>query len=282
MSELKTHKIDGISFIERDGPGPCLVFLHGIGSQARSFHALFEQLPPDYHLLAWQTPGYGNSDPVAPEWPIAKDYADALAGLLRARDLGPIILIGHSLGTLIAADFARAYPDMVSCVVLASCAPGYGAQVGGEMPPLVAKRITDLQALGGREFARARAPRLVYQPEDNAEVVAVVEDGMSKVLPHGYAQAVRMLASGRLYETLQHVSVPCRFITATDDLVTPPPQTQAAAEAWANAHGVSAHVEEIEMAGHAVYVQQPCAFAKTLLRLIADHNPNALIGDTND
>ncbi len=281
---MSDTKIAGISFVERAGPGPCLVFLHGIGSNAGSFRALFDRLPSDFHLLAWNAPGYGASDPLAADWPVAADYATALLGLLRALGAGPVVLVGHSLGALVAAAFARAYPEHVAHLVLASCAAGYGVPVDGEMPASVAKRITDLDALGPAEFARTRAPRLVHRPEDHSEVVAAVADAMSRVTPHGYAQAVRMLASGDLYDTLRHVTVPCDFVTGAEDQVTPARQTFAAAEAWAAARGLTPRMESIPEAGHAVYIQRADAVAATLLRLVAAvaPTPKALIGDPND
>lgn len=280
MSELKVQKSAGVSFVERKGTGSCLVFLHGIGSHGASFEPLFDQLPPDLHLIAWNAPGYGTSDPLAQVWPMAGEYAEALSEFLRARGFGPVILIGHSLGTLIASAFAWAYPDRVSQLVLASCAAGYGVPMGGEMPASVAARINDLNAVGPSEFARTRAVRLVFEPEQNSDVVALVQDGMSKVNSSGYAQAVRMLASGTLFDTLRQVTVPCSFITGTEDHVTPPAQTLDAAKAWATSRGVTPEVAQIEQAGHAVYVQQPQAFAATLLRLVAPSHQ--MIGDTND
>jgi len=279
MSELKIQKSDGISFIEREGSGPSVVFLHGIGSNAGSFRSVFDHLPSSCHLLAWNAPGYGDSDPLRPDWPTATAYAEALAKFLKARDLGSVILVGHSLGTLIAAAFARTYPDQVSHLILVSCAAGYGVPVGGDMPASVAARISDLETLGPKDFARTRAPRLVHQPAQYPDVVARVEDAMSKVTRSGYAQAVRMLASGSLNDTLRDLQGPCSFITGTEDQVTPPDQTFAAATAWAESRGETPGMERIEQAGHAVYMQQPDAFAKTLQHLIASIEMN---GETND
>lgn len=288
MSEMTFHTAQGISFVERAGcgpsVGPSVVFLHGIGANAGSFRGLFEQVPPALHLLAWTAPGYGASKPLAQTSPTADDYAEALAGFLDSRRAGavsggpaldePIILVGHSLGTLIGAAFARAYPARVKRLILASCAQGYGVPVGAEMPPSVGARITDLQHLGPVDFARARAPRLVYDPHAHPDVVAKVQEGMSQVNHDGYAQAVRMLANGDLTATLRDVPVPCHFITGAEDQVTPPAQTLAAAEAWAIAHGQTPQVTQIPLAGHAVYVQRPDAFAAALMRLI--DAPNGL------
>ena len=280
MSELKIQKAHGISFIERKGAGPSFVFLHGIGSNADSFRAVFDLFPADAHLIAWNAPGYGDSDPLAVAWATAGDYAKALRDFLTARGLGPVILLGHSLGTLIAAAFARAYPDRVSQVILAASASGYNVPVGGEMPSSVAARISELERLGAKEFARTRAARLVYQPDQNPDVVALVEAGMSRVNPAGYAQAVRMLANGALPDMMRSVTVPCGFIIGTGDQVTPEQQTLDAAEAWAKAQGKTPTIERIEQAGHAVYMQQPDAFTAAVQRLVATAKHR--IGETHD
>lgn len=280
MSDIKTRKANGISFVERNGGGPCFVFLHGIGSNADSFRPVFDLLPSNLHLLAWNAPGYGRSDALAVHWPTAEDYAKALHDFLSACGLGPVVLIGHSLGTLIAAAFARAYPEQVLQLVLAACASGYGVPVGGEMPASVGARISELEKLGPVEFARTRAARLVYEPEQNPQAVARVKAGMSNVEPAGYAQAVRMLANGALPDAMRGVTVRCGFIIGAEDQVTPEQQTLDAAQAFSEAQGAPARIERIAEAGHAVYMQQPAAFTAAMLRLIAGSTES--IGETND
>ena len=85
--------------------------------------------------------------------------------------------------------------------------------------------------------------------------------------PAGYAQAVRLLASGDLPGTLPGVRMRPGFIIGAQDRVTPMEQTQAAASAWEAAHGQRPRIIEINDAGHAVYVQQPAGFAAAMLTL---------------
>lgn len=260
----------GISYVERAGDGPVVVFLHGIGSNAASFARLFDAMPPAYRLIAWNAPGYGGSTPLEADWPVAADYADALAEFLDALGITTCTLVGHSLGTLMGAAFAKAHPDRVSHLVLAACAQGYGVALGDPMPEGVAKRISDLQELGPKAFAATRAARLVHAPDTAPEVVARVEGAMAQVDPSGYAQAVRMLASGDLAACLTGLRTPCSFIIGAQDQVTPEAQTLRAAQAWAgdqNAPGII----RISDAGHAVYVQQPDAFAAALAGILAQN-----------
>ncbi|NNE80278.1 MAG: alpha/beta hydrolase [Silicimonas sp.] len=270
------EKSGGVSFIARKGNGPDVVFLHGIGSNAVSFQPLFESLPENLNLVAWNAPGYLGSEPLEEPWPLAEDYAYALARMLDGLDLSSVHLVGHSLGTLIAASFARLFPDRVRGLVLASAACGHGVPRGGEMPQKVRARIDDLHRLGPEAFARARAANLVHRPEANEAIVTRVEAAMATVNPGGYEQAVRLLASGDLCGDLKHVPVRPGFIIGAEDRVTPLDQTNAAAAAWEAAYGRRPTVKRIEGAGHAVYLQKPGEFCAALSELLEFEGAAAL------
>lgn len=273
MTELRLGKAGGLSYVMRPGSGETVVFLHGIGSNAASFAPLFDVLPAGLLLLAWDAPGYGGSDPLAEDWPLAQDYAAKLAHFLDALGLERVHLVGHSLGTLMACAFARRFAGRVRGLTLAAAANGYGVPRCGALPEKVAARLTDLQRLGPAAFAKARAANLVHDAQAHPGIVARVETAMGQVVPDGYGQAVRMLASGDLCEDLAHISLRPSFIIGVQDRVTPMAQTQAAVRAWEVANGARPDVTEIDQAGHAVYLQQPEAFCAALLDSVARATP---------
>lgn len=223
-------------------------------------------------MLIWNAPGYLASEPVDNPRPTAGTYAERLKRFLDDLDISSVHLVGHSLGTLIAASFARRFPDRVEGLVLASAAQGYGVLEDEEMPAKVQARIDDLDRLGPKAFAASRAANLVYDPDENAHLVACVESGMAQINPSGYAQAVRLLASGDLAGDLRAVSIQPRFIIGTEDRVTPIAQTRAAAAAWEDAHDSRPPVCEIAGAGHAVYMQKPQEFCSALVRFLQVKN----------
>ncbi|MCW1956053.1 MAG: alpha/beta hydrolase [Roseobacter sp.] len=264
MAEVQEKTSGGITYQERDGSGHALVFLHGIGSNASSFLPLLDLLPADLRVIIWNAPGYGGSRPLAMEWPDAKDYADALAGLFDRLDISAATVVGHSLGTLIGASFAAQYPQLVERLILASCASGYGSPKGCKLPADVGKRIEELELQGPSAFAAERAPRLVFEPRLNPDIVARVQEAMSQVERGGYAQAVRMLASGDLPALMSRVPVETGFIIGINDRITPEQQTLNAALAWGKATGKSPQIIRINQAGHAVYLQKPQEFIEAL------------------
>lgn len=256
------HAQDKRSWRESSGSGPVLVALHGIGSDASCFDALAAQLP-GWRLIAWNAPGYAGSAPLSADWPLAEDYAAALAGLVEGLGLDRFHLLGHSLGTLIAASYALTQPRHVLSLTLAACAQGGGAAPEGDLPPAQAARLAELQRDGAAAFAAARAPRLIHAPEANPELVAAVAASMARVRLPGYGQAVRMLASGDLAADCARLTVPTAVIVGQGDIVTPPDQS-ARAHAALPAR-MRRGFTQVPCAGHAIQLQAPQTLARVLL-----------------
>ncbi len=262
MTRWTEHEADGLTWLERPGNGPALVLLHGIGSNASSFTPLLPHLPQDLRVIAWNAPGYGGSAPLTQDWPVAQTYAAALETLLDGLKLGRFALLGHSLGALIAAAFAASHADRVTHLWLASPALGHGVPRGGQLSSAARARIDDLTRLGAEGFAEARAANLVHAPEEHPEALALVRATMAQVSLPGYAQAARMLASGRLLDDAERLAVPTDLLVGAEDRVTPP---EAARRVHDVLHSsVRGTLTELPGTGHAIYQQSPKRFAEAL------------------
>lgn len=262
MTGFADHLTAGLLWRERPGQGPVLLALHGIGSEARCFDALAAHLP-GWRVIAWNAPGYGSSTPLDLEWPMAADYAAALQRLVSALGLVNFHLLGHSLGTLIAAAFAAGHPAQVHSLTLAACAQGGGIAAGADLPAAHAARLADLARDGAFAFAAARAPRLIHAPDVNPRLVQEVTQSMAKITLPGYAQAVRMLASGNLAADCARLAVPTAVVVGADDIVTPPDQS-ARAHAAVPAP-MRRGLTQIPNAGHAIHLQAAKALAAVVL-----------------
>ncbi|RCK40177.1 hypothetical protein TH25_24920 [Thalassospira profundimaris] len=258
-----------MEYSRRAGTGPKIVFLHGIGSNAHSFEATMEDFPEPFDVIAWNAPGYSSSGPFQAAWPDAFDYAERLVDFLDFLGIQVCHLIGHSLGTLMAAAFAAKYPQRVDTLVLAACAIGYGSEPGGELPEKAAARIDALIAEGPEKFAAKRAPRLIYDAENNPELVSRVYDTMSKVKMPGYLHAVQMLSCSKLDEILRKVKTSTSFLVGAQDVVTPPSQTAAAFDARNQSTGFVAEPVQFADAGHALYLQKQDKFIRAIERILS-------------
>lgn len=263
MIRPSEHQNNGLTWLERRGTGDALVLLHGIGSNAASFMPLLPYLPKDAHVVAWNAPGYGGSEPLPQDWPVAQTYSAVLAGLMDRLGLRSFVLLGHSLGALIAAAYAAAHADRVSRLWLASPAIGHGVPHGGDLSTAAQTRIDELTRLGAKAFAEARAANLLHQPECHPEALALVRGGMARVTLPGYAQAARMLASGRLLDDAERLAVPTDVIVGAKDRVTPP---EGARRVHAALRGPArGRFALLPGTGHAAYQQSPKQFAEALI-----------------
>ncbi len=252
-----------ISYLEA-GKGPALVLLHGIGSGAASWRAQLQALSQSHRVIAWNAPGYGQSTPLKQETPVTQDYALALNAFLDALDIAECDLAGHSLGALMAARFARAFPRRARSLTLAGCAIGHARMETGERQRLLESRIGDVVEMGPRGMAEKRGPRLVTANAPEAVRRAVI-DTMASVDPSGYAQAARMLSTGDMLADIGALPSALRvqFIYGAEDVITPPEVNLRAA-----AMRPSAPVHVVEGAGHALYLERAEKFNTLLLDFI--------------
>lgn len=108
-----------------------LVFLHGLGNSGQTWEQVVEGLPDDVNILIVDLLGFGDSP--APAWALydAKTQARALAKTLVLEGIfRDVILVGHSMGSLVAIEFAKRYPIGIRSLVLCS-------------PPLYKKTLSD-------------------------------------------------------------------------------------------------------------------------------------------
>lgn len=229
------------------------VLLHGIGSGADSwvYQLGVAAGRPAHRVLAWNAPGYGNSTPLASDAPSAEDYGQRLwQGLDRLGADQPLILVGHSLGALVAAAAVACRPERVSHLVLLAPARGYGGADATVRDLKLSTRLEALQTHGPQGLAERRAPHML-SPHASPEWVAWVRDIMAKIRPRGYAQASRLLANGDLLQQLRQVSCHLSVASGEADAITPPAGCRAVAEAcgipW-NSLGPVGHVCSIEAA----------------------------------
>jgi pimeloyl-ACP methyl ester carboxylesterase len=264
QSRIVTLGSASVSYLEQ-GSGTPLVLLHGIGSAARSWKQQLTGLSQRLRVIAWDAPGYGGSTPLAPAVPSADDYANALQQFVDALDLERFHLVGHSLGCIMAARYAKMHPQRLSSLTLAAIATGHAQLPQSEREKLKAARLDALAALGPRGMAEKRGPRLLG-PDAPAQCVRAVVDTMATIRPDGYTQAVHMLSQADTRADVRDLapSLRVQFIYGDADVITTPPQNHSV-----HRERPGAPVHELAGAGHALYIEQPEAFDRLILQWVA-------------
>ncbi|MDB5785073.1 alpha/beta fold hydrolase [Caballeronia mineralivorans] len=231
-----------------------IVMLHGIGSGAASWVRQMETLGDAYQVLAWDAPGYGKSSHVEAVSPVASDYADALSDWLDALGIERCVLVGHSLGAIIAGSFASKQAARVEGLLLLSPAGGYGAAPAHVREEKRDARLAMLVELGSQGLAEKRSANMV-SADAGEDAREWVRWNMARIDPAGYAQATHLLANADLASDLTHFKGRVEVAVGAEDTITPP----AACEQIAKAANVSLQV--IPGAGHAGYIEAPVRYS---------------------
>ena len=244
-----------------------VLLLHGISSGAGSWQRVADALP-GHLLLAWDAPGYGPSTPLAQAAPAADDYAAVALQALDALDLRRVLLVGHSLGCIVAAALAaRLGPRRLHGLLLLSPARGYGADAA-KADAVRRQRLQALDKQGVAGLAATVSARLLSaqaSPEQHGQVQQVAQG----LTPGGYAQAVHLLCGSDLLALLQAArgsalaDAPVQVAVGAEDVITPP---AACAELAAALH---APVTRIDRCGHACAIEQPALVAALIRQMAA-------------
>lgn len=100
------------------------LLIHGAGASAAIWMMVMARLGRVGRVVAIDLPGHGPSPPLADRpRPTLTDYRDATGELAALTGLGRSVLIGHSMGALVAIEAALAWPDKVAGLVLCAAAP---------------------------------------------------------------------------------------------------------------------------------------------------------------
>ena len=145
---------------------PTVVLVHGVRDHCRTWDDLIARLSAigDYHFVAPDLRGHGDSDWVQGSGYRYIDYLYDLQQLIEQNDLGPVILVGHSLGGAIASFFAGVFPEHVRKLVLLE---GIGLWSRDNEDAGIAQHIRDwsemTRNLAGREPRRYPDLQTAYQ-----------------------------------------------------------------------------------------------------------------------
>lgn len=107
-----------LALVDFGGEGkPGLLLLHGLFGRATTWQSTASWLTPHFHVVALDQRGHGWSD--KPERAYTrKHYVQDAAEAIRALNLAPAVVIGHSMGALNAWVLAAQCPELVQALVL--------------------------------------------------------------------------------------------------------------------------------------------------------------------
>ena len=107
-----------LHYVDWGNPGaPPLLMVHGGRDHCRSWDWLAQSLKKRYHIIAPDLRGHGDSQWLVGGSYVLPDYVYDLAQLVHQIVVGPVTIIGHSLGGMISLQYAGLYPQNVAKIV---------------------------------------------------------------------------------------------------------------------------------------------------------------------
>jgi pimeloyl-ACP methyl ester carboxylesterase len=116
---MQTILRDGVAlaYAEAGQGSPPLVFVHGWSCDHRYFAPQIEQFSRQYRTVAVDLRGHGLSDAPHQEYTMA-GFADDVAWLCGQLNVEKPVIIGHSMGAVVALELAARYPDLPAAIVM--------------------------------------------------------------------------------------------------------------------------------------------------------------------
>lgn len=221
------------------GRGSPVVALHGLTASYINFIGIAERLAGRRPLLALDLRGRGDSDKPNGPYGMAQHARD-VAAAMRAFDLTPSVIVGHSMGAFIATALAEQNPELVAGLILID--GGYlldmpvGADAEQVLDTVLAQRITQLQATYAsrevyREFWRSQPnfPAADWGPWTEAFLDYEVTGEVPSLRPKASEAAVRFdvaesFKTAEITGRLQSLRVPVMLLRAAAGFALDRPQ----------------------------------------------------------
>lgn len=248
------------------GEGDTAVFLlHGVGggkeAWAHNQPALASQ---GFRTVAWDMPGYGASLPLSPCTNMR--LADALKTLITHVGARRNLLLGHSMGGMVAQELAALHPALVHGLILYSTSPAFGKPDGAWQQQFLQSRFAPLdQGLGMAGLAGQLVPTL-FAPDAEPARIAEAAALMARVPAESYRAALSAIVSFNRLAALGHIAVPTLCLAGELDLNAPP----AVVEKMAGRIPGAAYVC-LPQVGHIANLEQPELFNHAVLTFLKQH-----------
>lgn len=246
--------------VEVEGDGEPVVMIHGLGGTTNTFTPLLAAFARNKRVR-FDLPGSGRSWRV--EGPLSIDkFVQAAKKAMSAAKVEKAHLVGHSMGTIIAAHLAASEPATVKSLAL------FGPLLA---PPDQARVSIRARAAKARQEGMTGIADALVQASTSNETrqrrhvaVAFVRESLMGQNPDGYARSCEALAEAQAADTTR-ITCPTLLITGDEDVVAPPQTVRMMGQKIAGSR-----VEVLRGCGHWTPVEKPEECVELLNRFYAD------------
>lgn len=251
---------------ERQGAGPPLVLVHGLGYARWGWEPVLEGLSERFDVIVLDNRGIGAS--AAPPGPYtAAELADDVVGVLDAASVERAHVVGTSLGGMIAQELALAHPGRVDRLVLACTTPG-----GPKAYPLpdgtlrlIAEAPTLEPSVALRRFVENALARATVEQRPELVRAILAHRLADPQSPEGWAAQAAAGQSFDAFDRIGAIVAPTLVQHGTEDRVV---DVRNAALLGSSIPG--ARVELFDGCGHLYFWEQPERFVASVSAFVED------------
>jgi 3-oxoadipate enol-lactonase len=249
-------------YVERSGTmnAQSLVFINSLGTDYR----LWNQIMPsftEFDCIRYDFRGHGLSDGSPAPYSIADHRNDLKSLLDRLTIKEQIVLVGISIGGLIAMDFTASYPETVKALILLDTSTKIGTETMWN-ERIATLRQHGIAHLGHTLLSRWFAPSF---REKQPSAYAAYYNMLTRMPVEGYIGSCAALRDADLHEAAKTIACPTLLLCGAEDLATPPNLVRALTESIKDSRYV-----EIAGAAHLPCVENPEATAAAMNSFLKD------------
>ncbi|CAA9516718.1 MAG: hypothetical protein AVDCRST_MAG45-2249 [uncultured Solirubrobacterales bacterium] len=276
-AHLRRAEVAGASVAYLDlgeGDGAPVVLVHGLGGRWSNWLENIAVLARERRVVALDLPGFGDSAMPAEEISVS-GYARVVDGLCEHLGLGPVVVVGNSMGGFVAAELAVASPQRVERLVLVDAAGmvptarhRHRSVAVLELTGFLGARLAaSYRSVAARPRLRRLALGMVAHRPERLSPDLVLEGLLTSFTP-AYRQALHATLgylSWEWAERLGAVRAPTLVLWGDRDAIIPVGHADEYARRIAGARSLV-----LADTGHIPMVERPRSFNRALLEFLAE------------
>jgi pimeloyl-ACP methyl ester carboxylesterase len=168
---------DGVklAYVEAGSGDPAIVFVHGWTCNFSHWRHQVPEFANKHRVVALDLRGHGQSEKPEQDYGIG-EFADDVAWMIGELGLERPVVVGHSMGGVIAANIARRHPGSTRGVVLVDSPV---APLGPQLKPVADGLLASLQTPGYRQLAEGFLRQFMFnEGSDSALIEEIAESSL--------------------------------------------------------------------------------------------------------